>query len=67
MTDVKHPEVTVSLVGKDGNAFSIIGAVGHALRAAKVSQEEIDEFKSEAMAGDYDNLLRTCMKWVNVE
>jgi hypothetical protein len=27
---------------------------------------EIDEFIDEAMSGDYDNLLATCTRWVNV-
>ena len=65
--EVKHPEVTVQLVGGDGNAFAILGAVSKAMRKAGVNQEERDLFMSEATAGDYDHLLQTCMKWVNVE
>jgi len=65
-SDCKHPEITVQLVGEDGNAFSILGAVSGAMRRAGVSKEERDQFMSEAMSGDYDHLLVTCMKWVNV-
>lgn len=64
---VKYPHITVPLVGNDGNAFAIIGAVSSALKDNRVSKEERDAFINEAMSGDYDNLLVTCMKWVNVE
>ena len=67
MTDVKHPEIKVKLVGEDGNAFAIIGRVRQALRRAKVSHEEIEEFTQEATSGDYDHVLQTAMKWVDVE
>jgi len=67
MSEVKYPEVRVQLVGNDGNAFAIMGAVSSALRRAGVNREEIDQYKKESMSGDYDNLLRTAMKWVEVE
>ncbi len=56
----------VQLSGHDGNAFSIIGTVARALRQAGAKKEELDEFRKEALSGDYDNMLQTCMKWVNV-
>lgn len=62
----KYPNITVTLIGHDGNAFAILGAVRKAFRKAGVSQEEQELFMSEAMAGDYDHLLGTCMKWVEV-
>lgn len=66
-TEVKYPNITVRLVDKDGNAFSIMGEVKHALKANHIPQEEINDFLAEAMSGDYDHLLQTCMRWVNVE
>lgn len=63
----KHPDVTVQLSGEDGNAFSIISRVMRALRRAKVADVQIEEFRKEAMAGDYDHVLRTCLNWVEVE
>ena len=63
----KYETVTVKLVGNDGNAFSIMGAVSKALRKAGASQDEIQDYMIESMSGDYNNLLRTAMKWVNVE
>ena len=62
----KYPDIDVQLTGNDGNAYAIMGAVGQALRRAGVSKEEIDQYSKESMSGDYDNLLRTAMKWVNV-
>ena len=62
----KYPDIKVKLVGTDGNAFSIIGKVQNALKRAKVPEKEIDEFRKEAMSGDYDNVLITCLKWVEV-
>lgn len=62
----KYPNVTVPLSGQDGNAFFIIGRVRKALTRAKVTPEEIGQFTQEAMSGDYDNVLATCIKWVNV-
>jgi len=64
---VRYPDITVELVGEDGNAFSIIGAVRRALRRANVPHEEVSKFQDEAMSGDYDHLLQTAMRWVNVE
>ena len=62
----KYPDVTVTLVGQDGNAFAIIGRVRQALCLAGVPDEEIRGFTAEATAGDYDHLLQTVMKWVEV-
>jgi hypothetical protein len=56
----------VRLVGKDGNAFTILGKVRNALK--KVGMEkEAQEFMTEAMSGDYDRLLQTAMKYAEVE
>ena len=59
-------KIRVKLVGTDGNAFAIIGRVKKALRQGG-HPELAEEFQSEAMSGDYDNLLQTCFKYVEVE
>ncbi len=59
--------VTVKLVGEDGNAFAILGKVKRALREAGASAEEIQQFMDEATSGDYNHLLQTAMEWVGVE
>jgi hypothetical protein len=63
----KYPKVTVNLVGEDGNAFNIMAIVRKAMFKAGCGADEIRAFQSECMEGDYDHLLQTCMKWVNVE
>ena len=62
----KYPHISVQLVGNDGNAFAIIGRVTQAMRRAGVQQDQIDEYREEAMSGDYDNLLRVTMLYVEV-
>lgn len=62
----KYEDVKVQLTGNDGNAFAIMAAVTKALAKAGVSREEIEQYQTESMSGDYDNLLRTAVKWVTV-
>ena len=62
----KYPKVTVKLVGKDANAFDVLGKVAAAMDQAGVPQGEVDAFMHAAMAHDYDHLLRTVMNWVVV-
>jgi hypothetical protein len=64
--EIKFPDVTVELVGQDGNAFAILGRVAAALRKAGHT-DSVDEYMREAMSGDYDNLLRVTAQTVNVE
>jgi len=59
-------EIKVKLVDEDGNAFAIIGRVRTALRRAGRA-DLVEEFTTEAMAGDYDHLIQTCLKYVEVE
>jgi hypothetical protein len=66
MSEIKYPDVKVTLVGNDGNAFAIMGAVQKALRKAGVSQEELNEYYKESTSGDYDHLIQTAMRWVKV-
>ena len=59
-------DIEVELVGNDGNAFVIMGSISMAIREAGGSDEDVKEYKREAMSGDYDNLLRVSMDWVDV-
>lgn len=63
----KYPNITVKLIGQDGNAFTIIGAVKHKLRRGGVDSAEIDQFVTEATSGDYDNVIQTTLRWVSVK
>ena len=48
-----------SLVGVDGNAFSIMGYVEQAMKKTGYSKEEREVYRKEAMSGDYNHLV--CM------
>jgi hypothetical protein len=66
-TNSDRSRPTVRLVGTDGNAFAVLGHVMRALREAGWTQEERDAFRAEATSGDYDHLLGTIMKHLDVE
>jgi len=66
MSDAPKFDVEVQLSGNDGNAFSIMAQVARALQREGATAEEIAQYREESMSGDYDNLLRTAMKWVYV-
>lgn len=61
------PKYQVEVKLDDGNAFAIMGAVQKALKRAGASKEELDRYFTDSTAGDYDNLLRVAMEWVEVK
>jgi len=67
MFDTKYPIVTVQLTGQDGNAFYVLGLCQIAARKAGIPQEDINVFLREAKSGDYNHLLRVCMKYFDVQ
>lgn len=63
-TEIRKPKV--KLVGRDGNAWNIMGLVSQSLKKAKVPKEIIDQYMKESMASDYDHLLRVAMYYADV-
>ena len=63
----KYPNITVTLCGQDGNAFAILGAVTKAMKRAGLDETAREEYEKEATSGDYDHLLQTTMRYVNVD
>ena len=59
-------DVTVKLIGEDGNAFAIMGKVIRELKKAGHG-DLVEEYQEKAMSGDYDNLLCVTMEFVDVE
>ena len=59
-------DVDVLLTGKDGNDFALMGKVSRGILEAGGEKSDVVAFQDEAMSGDYNHLLRTCMEWVNV-
>ena len=54
-----------SLVGVDGNAFYLMGYTAKALKTAGL-RDKVDEMHKEATAGDYNNLITVCDKYVDM-
>lgn len=64
----KYPEITVKLVGEDGNIFNLMGKVQKALRKGGVSKQETGMFLEEVtQSNSYDQALQVIMQWVEVE
>jgi len=52
----------VKLVGRDGNAFAILGACQRAGRKAGWSPEKLKAVMADMTSGDYNHLLATAMQ-----
>lgn len=48
---------TYSLVGIDGNAYSIMSYVSKAMKETSHTKEEVDAYLNDAMSSDYSHLL----------
>lgn len=60
--------ITVKLVGKDGNIFNLMGIVQKALRQNDVPKDEIDLFLQEIESShSFYHALQVIMEWVHVE
>ena len=61
---MKDTKPIVKLVGRDGNAFAIIGLCMRAAHRAGWSRERIASVRAEMTNGDYDHLLMVaCRKF----
>lgn len=58
--DYDEPKYT--LVGCDGNAFAVMGYVTNAMKKEGKTQAEIRAYRTDAMSGDYNNLLAVSME-----
>ena len=54
----KNGKGTGTLVGVDGNAWALMGYTQGQLREAGWPTEDIELVLEQAMAGDYNNLIR---------
>lgn len=64
MTDATKP--SVKLIGRDGNAFAILGACRQAAKRAGWSQGQWEKVRDAMTAGDYDHLLAAAMDHFDV-
>lgn len=63
----KLPRPTVDLSHSGGNALTLVSATQKALRKAGWTHPQCDAFRKEALSGNYDHVLQTCMKYAEVE
>ncbi len=56
----------VKLIGRDGNAFAIMGACQFAAQKAGWDQAQINAVLDDMMSDDYNHLLATAMKHFDV-
>ena len=61
-----YKHVEVNMRGVSGNALVIIGTVKQALQQAGAPKEHVACFVGFAMCDDYENVLKTCSKWVTI-
>lgn len=59
-------DIKVKLSGTDGNALALVGKVSKALICGGRGDLS-SSFRKEALSGDYDHVLQTCMEYVDVE
>lgn len=55
-----------TLLGTSSHALAIVGAGAKALKGAGADKEYIDQYKEEALSGDYDNVIQVTMKYCDV-
>jgi len=58
--------IKVRLIGEDGNAFFILGKVTKEMRRKGCGKSIVDAYYKEATSGDYNHLLATTMKYVEI-
>jgi len=64
----KYKNITVKLVGEDGNVFNIIGLLNRALRQSGIGKDEISQIDSDLMSSEsYNQVLQKIMSLVNVK
>lgn len=54
------------ITGRDGNAFAIMGETQRAMRSAGATKADINAYLKAATSGDYDNLLRVTLEYVEI-
>lgn len=62
---VQRMRPKITLIGSDSNAFKILGEVKRALEKAG-QPGLVKEYLAEATKGDYNHLLETTMKYVDI-
>lgn len=67
MKKIVNKTVNLDLVGKNGNAFVIMGLFGAQAKQEGWTKEEIDAVIEEAKSKDYNHLLATIVNHCEVK
>lgn len=67
MANLVGKTINMSLVGMDGNAYSIMGNFSKQAKREGWTKEEIDKVLTECQSGDYDHLIITMLEYTNVD
>lgn len=54
-----------SLIGVNGNAFSIMGYVRQAMRETNFNKKEIEAYTKDATSNDYNHLLTVSINMID--
>jgi hypothetical protein len=63
----RYPEVKARSVGTYGGFYRTVAVVQAAMRQAGIPPQELSKFCAEPRTRREDNLLRTCLRWVDVD
>lgn len=58
-------EEKYTLVGVNGNAYSVMGYVSRCMKEQGFTREEINKYTDDAMSSDYNHLLRVSIDMVD--
>ena len=64
---IKYPQVTIKLSYPHIYVFDPMEEAARAMRSAGISEKGIEKYIKEAERGDFNHLMRTIMRYVNVE
>ncbi len=54
-----------TLVGIDGNAFSVMGYVSQCMKKEGMSRQDIENYRKDAMSSDYNNLILVSQEMID--
>jgi len=63
----RYPHVKAHVVGAYGGLYPTVAVVQAAMRRAGIPVHELSNFCAEAADAEEDNLLQTCLRWVDVD
>ena len=63
----KYPRVKVKVTGPHSGFYVTVAAVQAEMRRAGIPAQELSNFYQDVAEDNDDSLLRTCLRWVDVD